>query len=400
PPAQDLLPWLNYGFGVTWQDVGDAVRDRILPVLRTSPELRAWAAPLLATDDPEQAVENLVDQLLDVVETGGGDLAMGASAGESFARQRGNRLGIVAAVLDESDWTVDLVLTRVWTQRETRLDLPTLDAFPAAVLRVERDGEVVWIDIREGRRGVAHINPLFQGRDGLVLPLCAPQRQVSLLAKLPTFPNPDLEEAVTVRAEVAASGDARVSFHLPLRGTQAENLIKSVETVPEDQVAIVYRQMAASLFPGADDVEGGIERGSEGAVVDLEMTVPDACEPDGGGLSCRTLILANPLVPVLASLPERQYPLVLRLPLLRSLDLELTAPPGWRPDFDRPRQLNARWGSVTETVEEEGHTGRSVLRIEIPAQTVSPEEYPEFARFCQAVDELTTRPPSLVPAVE
>jgi hypothetical protein len=398
PPAQDLLPWLNYGFGVTWQDVGDAVRDRILPVLRTSPELRAWAAPLLATDDPEQALQNLVDQLLDTVEPGGGELAMGASAGESFARRQGNRLGIVAAVLDEFGWNVDLVLTRVWTQRATRLDLPTLDAFPAAVLRVERDGKVVWIDIREGRRGVGHINPLFQGSDGLVLPLSDPQRQVSLLAKLPTFQNPGLEEALTVRAEVAASGDARVSFHMPLRGTQAENLIKSVETVPEDQVAIVYRQMAASLFPGADDVEGGIERVSEGALVDLEMTVPDGCEPDGDALSCRTLILANPLVPVLASLPERQYPLVLRLPLLRSLDLELTAPPGWRPAFDKPRQLTARWGSVTEIVAEEGAVGRSVLRIEIPAQTVSPEEYPEFARFCQAVDELTTRPPRLVPS--
>ena len=400
PPAQDLLPWLNYGFGVTWQDVGDAVRDRILPVLRTSPELRAWAAPLLAADDPEQALHDLVDQLLETVEPGGGELAMGASAGESFARRRGNRLGIVAAVLDESGWNVDLVLTRVWTQRATRLDLPTLDAFPVAVLRVERDGEVVWIDIREGRRGVGHINPLFQGSDGLVLPLSDPQRQVSLLAKLPTFPNPDLEEAVTVRAKVAESGDARVSFHMPLRGTQAENLIKSVETVPEDQVAIVYRQMAASLFPGADDVEGGIERVSEGAVVDLEMTVPDGCEPDDGAFSCRALILANPLVPVLASLPERQYPLVLRLPLLRSLDLELTAPPGWRPAFDKPRQLTARWGSVTETVEEEGNVGRSVLHIEIPAQTVSPEEYPEFARFCQAVDELTTRPPRLVPSDE
>ncbi len=45
PPAQELMPWLNYGFGVTWQDVGDAVRDRVLPVLRTSPELREWSEP-------------------------------------------------------------------------------------------------------------------------------------------------------------------------------------------------------------------------------------------------------------------------------------------------------------------------------------------------------------------
>ncbi len=400
PSPQELLPWLNYGFGVTWQDVGDAVRDRVLPVLRTSPELRAWSTPLLADENPEEAAQTLVDRLMETVEPGGGELATGASAGESFARRRGNRLGIVAAVLADAGWTVDLVLTRAWTQRATRLDLPTLDAFPAAVLRAERDGEVVWIDIREGRRGVGHINPLFQGSDGLVLPLSDPQRQVSLIAELPSFPNPDLEDVVTVRAEVSDNGDAKVSFHMPLRGAQAENLLQNVATVPADQVAIVYRQMAASLFPGADDVTGGIERVTEGAVVDLEMKVPDACEPDGGGLSCRTLILANPLVPVLASLPERKFPLVLRVPILRSLDLELAAPPGWRPAFDNPRRLEARWGAVTETVDVKETLGRSVLRIDIPAQTVSPGEYPEFARFCQAVDELTTRPPRLEPSGE
>ena len=36
-----------------------------------------------------------------------------------------------------------------------------------------------------------------------------------------------------------------------------------------------------------------------------------------------------------------------------------------------------------------------MLRIALPAQTVTPDDYQSFARFCQAVDELTTRPPRL-----
>lgn len=400
PPAQELMPWLNYGFGVSWQDVGDAVRDRILPVLRSSPELRAWSDPLVVGDNAEDAVRALVDSLVDTVEAGGGELAVGAAAGESFSRRRGNRLGIIASVLVESGWTVDLVLTRAWTQRGSRLELPTLDAFPAAVLRVERDGEEVWIDIREERRGVNHINPLFQGSDALVLPLSNPQQPVSLLAELPTFPNPELEEAVRVRADVSAGGDARIAFHMRLRGAQAEHFLERVRSVPEDRVAMVYRQMAASLFPGADRVEGEIERVGNGAVVELELTVPRACEMEDGEFVCRALILANPLVPVLASLPERQFPLVLRVPLQRRLELELIAPSGWRPVDRGPRRLQARWGSVTETLEEDGTLSRSVLRVEIPAHTVAPEEYPEFARFCQAVDELTTRPPRLRRATE
>jgi hypothetical protein len=52
---------------------------------------------------------------------------------------------------------------------------------------------------------------------------------------------------------------------------------------------------------------------------------------------------------------------------------------------------------VSEILEDEAGRSRSVLTLEIPAQTVTPEEYPEFARFCQAVDELVSRPPRLQP---
>jgi hypothetical protein len=36
-----------------------------------------------------------------------------------------------------------------------------------------------------------------------------------------------------------------------------------------------------------------------------------------------------------------------------------------------------------------------VLHLSIAAQTVSPASYPEFARFCHAVDELLARPARL-----
>ncbi|MFV2071636.1 MAG: hypothetical protein ACC742_03175 [Thermoanaerobaculales bacterium] len=395
PPAQDLIPWLNYGFGVTWQDVGDAVRDRLLPILDTSQDLREWSGALLESDDAEAAVQALVDGVVETVEAGSGELDTGTTAGESFSRRRGNRLGIIAAALRESGWEVDLVLTRAWTQRGRRLKVPTLDTFPAAVLRVARAGEEVWIDIREERRGANHINPLFQGADGLVLPLTRPEQPVTLLAELPSFPNPDLVDTIAVRAEISPQGDARLVFRTPLRGAQAEALLEQVSTVPEDRVSMVYRQMAVSIFPGADEVEGSVERVDEGVMMELELTVPGVCETEGEELVCRALVLSRPLVPVLASLPERVHPLILQVPLERQIELELVEPPGWRLVDRSPRRLTADWGSVSESLERNGKSQLSVMRLEIPAQTVEPPNYPGFARFCHAVDELTTRPPRL-----
>ncbi|MDX2436736.1 MAG: hypothetical protein QNL88_06785 [Acidobacteriota bacterium] len=395
PPAQDLMPWLNYGFGVTWQDVGDIVRDRFIPVLRTSAELRTWGRTALSGDSSGEQVRSLVGALVDTVEAGDGDLAVGSAAGDSFSNRRGNRLGILAAVLVDAGWQVDLVLTRAWNQRGNQLTVPTLDAFPVALLRVNRGDGDVWIDMREERRGAGHINPLFQGADGLVLPLSDPQQAVTLIDRLPTFANPGLVEEVSVKAVVSALGDARITFRLPLRGGQAEQLQQRVDSVPSDQIAMIYRQMAVSLFPGADQVSGEILRGDDEAVVLLELTAPRACEVENGQLVCRSLVLSNPLVPVLASLPERQYPLVLRLPIERRLKLDLVAPDGWSVVSRPPRRLSTNWGSVTETLSDADGAQRSVLHIEVPAQRVEPEEFAAFARFCQALDELTTRPPRL-----
>ncbi len=397
PPAQDLMPWLNYGFGVTWQDVGDIVRDRMLPVLRTSAELRAWAAASMSAATSEEQVRSLVSELVDTVEAGDGDLAAGSAAADSFSSRRGNRLGILAAVLVDAGWRVDLVLTRAWNERGSQLTVPTLDAFPVALLRVGRGDEEIWVDMREEGRGAGHINPLFQGADGLVLPLSDPQRPVTLIDRLPTFANPDLVEEVAVKAVVSESGDARITFRLPLRGGQADQLQQRVDSVPPDQVAMIFRQMAASLFPGADQVSGEIEHGDDGAVILLELTAPRACEPEGGQLVCRSLVLSNPIVPVLAPLPERRYPLVLRLPIERRLELDLTPPAGWSVVSRPARRLAADSGSVEETLSTADGAQRSLLHIVIPAARVEPADYAAFARFCQAVDELSTRPPRLEP---
>ncbi len=395
PPAQDLMPWLNYGFGVTWQDVGDAVRDRVLAVLRSSPELREWSQTALVGDTALEQFRSLIGALVETVDSGDGEISVGQTAGESFNRRSGNRLGIVATVLVEAGWEVDLVLTRPWTDRDQRLSVPTLDAFPVALLRVARGGEEIWFDSREELRGVDHVHPLFQGSDGLVLPLSDPRRAVVRIEKLPSFPNPDLVEELTVRAVVDPQGVARIAFTMPLRGGQAGRLMERLESVPQDQVGMVYRQMALAIFPGTDAVAGTLERNEGGATLQLDLTVPGACEAEGGELVCRSLVLSNPLVPTLARLPERSYSLVLRVPIERRIELELVPPPGWRTTNRPPRRLEAEWGLVDESLEAVDGSQRSVLRITLPAQTVTPENYRGFARFCQAVDELTNRPPRL-----
>ena len=173
--------------------------------------------------------------------------------------------------------------------------------------------------------------------------------------------------------------------------------MERIESVPQEQIPMVYRQMAVSMFPGAGDVDGRIDQVGDESIIGLEMTLPRACDVDEEKIECRSLVLSNPLVPILAALPERTYPLMLQMPIIRRLELEIVEPPGWILQ-DRPeRRLDSQWGSVNEDLEREANNVRSVLSIELPSQTVATGDYLTFARFCQAVDELTTRPPTLIP---
>ena len=228
-----------------------------------------------------------------------------------------------------------------------------------------------------------------------MLSLTDPGRPVERIETLPTFPNPDLVDEIAARAEVDADGNAHILFSTLVLGAQAGRLLERVESIPRDQVAMVYRQMALALFPGADAVDGEIEKTDSGAAVRLDITVPGACDVEDEELVCRSLILSNPLVPTLARLPDRTYPLVLRVPIERRIELDLVPPAGWQPKERPPRRLDTEWGSVAETLEPVDGARRSTLHVALPSQTVAPEDYRAFARFCQAVDELTTRPPRL-----
>jgi hypothetical protein len=394
PPASELLPWVSYAFGVTWEDVGDAVRDRLLPILVTTPELRAWSTALLAEDPPEVAVENLVNGVIDEIEPGRGVLDFSGSAGGSFSRARGNRMGIVAAALLDDGWQVDLVMARTRPFAGTHLIVPTFDSFMVPLLRVEREGAEIWLDLEQERQGIGRIDPILQGSDGLLVPLSRPDQPVSILEELPVFENPDLEEEMRVVAVVEASGDARLTVTIAIRGPQAERVVEQVRSVPTERVPMVYQQMAANFVPSASDVTGKIDRVEDGIELELRMRSPGICRPDGDSMVCRRLVFSKPLVPVLAALPMRRYPLIMPVPVLQRNELIIEAPEGWTVD-GTPRRIEARWGSVVETIDRDGQSHRSVLRLELPAQTVAPDEYPEFARFCHAVDELNSRPPVL-----
>lgn len=393
PPVQDLLPWVSYSSEVDWTIVGDTLRNRLIPVLRSSMALQSFAEVNLTGATPDDRLRSLVSALLEAVENGRVVLDLNSTAGASLSRGRGNRLGLLASLLVTADWDVDLVLTRPRALARTHLGVPSSDLFTIPVLRVGEASSDTWVDISESVSGVGHLSAILQGSDGLVIPLSDPARPVTLLSELPTFENPQLEEHSTLEAVLSPNGTAELTFTMRLRDAEATRFIENLNTVPIDQRDVVFSRMALGIFPGAQDIRGSTTADGEELEVQFTMMLPDACTVEADRMECRGLSTATPLAPRLASLPSRQQPLILQLPVLRRDEVIIQPPPGWT-STKPPRRLNAAWGRVTETIHTVDGVRSSTMVLTIPATTVAPEAYPEFARFCRAVDELMSRPPS------
>ncbi len=392
PPIQELLPWVAYGFGADWQTVGDSLRNRLIPVVRPTHRIRLFAKEHLEGETSIDQLRSLVSAMLLSVKEGNSLLDLGTSAGAALSRGEGNRLGVLASLLLSSEWEVDLALSRPTPFAGTHLAVPSTDSFTLPLLRVRQGSSEVWIDLHEEISGVGHISPILQGSDALIMPLNDPNANAFILPELPSFPNPSLQEHTVLEATIDADGNADVIFTMWLRDAQATRFSENLRSVPQDRVDTVFGRIAAGMFPGAENVRGDVQQKDERLEVRFIMDLPGACDVQGATMECRGLHSATPLAPALASLPERRQPLILQIPILRLDEVIIKAPPGWT--SNRPaRKLSTPWGQVDETIEMTQGRRHSTLVLEIPAVTVKPQSYPEFARFCRAIDELVSRPP-------
>jgi len=394
PPIEELMPWVAYGFGADWKDVGDNLRERLISITFPARNIRKFSKEHFAGTTDAEKLESLVRALLNSVEPGDAALDLQLGAGVALSRGRGNRLGVLASLLLSAGWDVDIALSRPTPFAGSRLGIPAADVFRIPLLRARHGEFETWVDLEEEITGVGHISPLVQGSDALMLPLGDLESDVFILPELPRFPNPQLEQRTALEADIDTDGNARVVFSLWLRGAEATQFEENLRKVPADRIDMVFGGMASGLFPGASGVRGEVERQGEELRVRFIFDLSEACSRQGDTMTCAALGSGEDLTAELASLPERTQPLILQLPILRREQVTLRPPPGW--DARRPpRRLERSWGKVEETVDFKEGQFRSTLVLEIPAVTVSPEEYPEFARFIRAVGELTSRPPRL-----
>jgi hypothetical protein len=126
--------------------------------------------------------------------------------------------------------------------------------------------------------------------------------------------------------------------------------------------------------------------------------VPALARAADGGLEVDALLPQLRLGSRFVQVAARRTPLLVAERERTVVRLSVTAPPGLRPPPGQPaRRLESPLGRFTRTEASEGGTWRREDRLELDRGRVAPADYPAFAAFCGAVDEVEARPVAFRP---
>lgn len=196
------------------------------------------------------------------------------------------------------------------------------------------------------------------------------------------------------QVQLGPNGSARLTLRQRFVGKYAMRLRAGLTQVPEGRLhEVLQTRLLGQALPGAELFEFAIEGQNEldaPLVVQMQAGVTKFAEVDAG----RTVI-EPPLMPRLtrlASLPERQTPLLIREAMHQSARLEIALEPGTQ--VWGTRQGEVKLGEYRVVARDVVSDDKLVLEreVSIAAGRVSPADYARFVAFTREAEQLLAQP--------
>jgi hypothetical protein len=263
-----------------------------------------------------------------------------------------------------------------------------VEVYDNLVLRIETDKGTRWLTTRDKFAPFGYVPADLRGQPALRLVTGTPRDTT------PTLGGAD-GVVIAGRAVLREDGSAVVDLTQSYVGRMGIGMRSIFDRVPEaKRNELVETRLLGPNLPGARLRDLKIENAADlGAPLVLRMhaEVPQLARPAGDRLVLKSLFPVN--IAQIASLPQRQTPLLLATSSHVETHFEILAPPSMRLPGSLPGgdlRDGDRSVVVKDTVE-----GRSVVLsrvVDIPAGRVQPgAEYARFVAFTQSADQLLER---------
>lgn len=384
-PITEFLPSVRVGWGITLADSLERLAEQVSDELPRDPRIARIAAHVAddpsPTASPDERARRLyrwvVQNVTDGRETDGRRVVTGKS---------GNRMTAFAYLCRVAGLDVELAAVRDKLAPEPRSPMAEAESFGDYVLRLGTPSPV-WLTVGDKFAPFGYLPAPLRGQ---------PARR--LVAGLPaaTTPREGSLDGIAYegKAKLAADGSASIDLTLRFLGSVGIGLRATVEQLTETELkAAIESKLLTRILPGAKLASlEVVDKTNLDAPLSMRVRadVSDFARRRGATLEIEPPFAIK--VSQLATLPERQTPLLVREPTFTSVHLEIALPEGARVATDLAPVHVEHDGRVVD-VKDAARPGVLVLdrRIDVSAGRVQPAAYPAFKRFAREADEATLR---------
>ncbi|MBN2575270.1 MAG: tetratricopeptide repeat protein [Deltaproteobacteria bacterium] len=384
-PAVEWIPSVRVSSGVTLELWSRFVAERFARVPRGSPEIRRLAARIAAEagGNRDKLAEAVVDWVRENIEP---ENSYVESATATAARGRGNRAGLVIALLRSLGVPADLVFarSRLTAEATAPIEPAQLDDFHEALVRIPRPEGDRFVAPRLRHAPFGFVPSGLDGAKAIVVGTS------KILPVATTVPD---DRRVTLRARLAADGSAEVAVSEDVSGWPALEWSEMLDRAGKDRTKLrqeFEQRWLGHHFPGAEldtlDVDAGVGR----ARVRYAFKAAGFADRRNGELRLRPIFFRARPGRRFCTEPQRKTTLLLGPDVPLELDAEFVLPAGAEVlDVGQSGEVSAAPAAFVERRQVvDGGSVRVRRRSRLPLMRVPPGEYQAVAARLRAVDSL------------
>ncbi len=391
-PVQEFLPSVRVGWGDSLERRLRLLSEQVADTLPVDPRILVLSRSINGSLPQNELLARarkayrwVQDNVKDGQETDGRKV---------LTSKNGNRWSALRMLLRANEIPVSYLVVKNRLAPNASGPMSEAEAFNVPLLQVGRGEQMAWLTLAEQfapfgyvpveARGMPGHELSVEGRRPVVVPMVGDQDR--------------LEYEGTV--ELLANGSARLSLSQRFLGKYAIRLRAGLTEVPEGRLhEVLESRLLAQALPGAELSDYEIEGQSDldaPLVVKMRATLAKFADvqPD-------RIVIEPPLMPRLtrlASLSERQTPLLIREAMHQSARLAIKLAKGTQVWGTQNARVAEQEFVVIANDSVKGDTLLLDREVSIAAGRVSPENYARFLAFTREAEQLLAQPVVLTPA--
>ena len=384
-PVQEYLPSVRVGWGDGIERRLRLLSEQVADTSPLDPRIVALAREVAGEpgEDPMLRARKAYRWVQDNIKEG-----QDADARRVLTGRAGNRWSALRMLLRALDVPVSYLVVKNRLAPPAPGPMSEADSYNVPLLYVGSGPGAAWLTLQEQYAPFGYVPVEARGMPAFELSIDG--------QKALTVPRAGDQDRLEYEGQVrlGAGGSARLSLRQRFVGKYAIRLRGGLTQVPEGRLHdIIESRLLGQALPGAELLDYAIEgQGDLDAplVVEMQAGVGHFAEVDA-----ERTVIEPPLMPRLtrlATLPERQTPLLIRESMHQSARLEIQLTPGTSVWGTRQGKVESGEYSVVARDAVQGDVLVLDREVSIAAGRVSPADYGRFLRFTREAEELLSQP--------